>query len=121
MQIFRALMIAVTAMWMYLSGTVTAQGKTIPLPVIYGPPDNSATRVPPPDRSYLPADPAARRESVMSSVLFPPENAKRSVTPEGTFTLPPNAMGPVLPWRLQSEVMIVDPVTTVTILRAGVQ
>jgi hypothetical protein len=122
MPIFRGSMIAVAAMSTFLAASTAADEKTIPPPVVYGPPDNSATRVPPPGLSYLPEAPAMRRESVMSSVLFAPEDSKRSAMTHATSEYEPSGTtGAASPWRLRSEVVVVDPVTTVATDSLGVE
>ena len=92
-----------------------------PPAIVYGPPDNDVTPVPPPDRSYLPADPAKRRALILSSALTPreePRGVASSAAP--SEPIPPSSPRTV-PWRIGADAIVVDPVTTVATDPRGVE
>jgi hypothetical protein len=105
---------------LFLPSAIYADTQRVP-PIVYGPPDSFATRVPPPSPSYLPIDPVARRELVISSALTPRENARPKPTGTADASVPAPASGRSAPWRLATEAVIVDPTTTVATDPLGVE
>jgi hypothetical protein len=105
-----------------LSLTLSADSRAVPPPVHYGPPDDAASRVPPPAGSFLPAEPGARKEVLenLSTSLLPPfPSTKPSVAAQvGTEA---EAAGRSKPWSFETEAVIVDPVTTVATDIRGVE
>jgi hypothetical protein len=106
---------------LFLPTGINADTQRVQPPIIYGPPDSFATRVPPPSPSYLPSDPVARRELVISSALTPRENARPKPTGTADASVPAPASGRSAPWRLATEAVIVDPTTTVANDPLGVE
>jgi len=115
-----ALVFAVSSL--VLSLTLSADSRSVPPPVNYGPPDDTASRVPPPGASFLPGEPGARREVLenLSTSLLPPfASTKRSVA--GQVESEAEAGGRSIPWSFETEALIVEPVTTVATDIRGVE